>query len=1005
MPNVFKQPVILEDDHTAHAPLLPGHQIPVDAVPLDTLNKSNLIKKTSDGLLLTAKMLISEKLPNALSVGTDGGLVASGGGGTGDPLDLISSDLPNMLIPGSDGKLLVPPFSGGGIADAPDNKLYGRTVGQWLEIKIIDPTTGMLRVDPMDQTVTQSANGVRVHVALRMEPGGVLQLVGKGAAGSEQVISAVSIPLYEFVDDVDIVDDPAGQPAGRYLKVVFRLTDGTTDTEYIPLDVLSGDVYTAGNAMIDIQDHEIFGRADADAGLTVGASGVTFAPGFVAMTDAERVKLSGLEPAQDYTAGNPAVAVDNVSHTISGVVDTAKHLVIGQSGVTVQSGYAIPDEVPADGAAYMRTRAAGAAEGTWAEYTPLPPGGTGMTSVNSVTVYVNSVSGDDTYTGLTAAQAFKTIRKVLEYINGLKASGSVAAANIVRIYASGSFSDLTIDASNFMGGSVVQTGSTVYERTMRIDGPATFSNIHIRGGNVALTNVTTTSVLEVFPGANVCLGGTITVGSRGVLVNPGGVLHVHSQGTTTIRTSGSTVTSVLYVKPEGKAYFGNSTAFTAPTAITLQTAFLQVDAGGEVVFTVAPTKSGTFTGKKFALAGDARVTLPGDVPMAYLNTYMPGSIDGVFTDQAITTIVGGKVLITDPIDAEQIANKRYVDSAVLESSSVSPYPEKTTITVFIDSVNGNDTNDGTASTKALKTTTEMMKRVNSICINSTSSDVFTFNITFYNGTFGVTTLDFSTIYGQAFYARSGGTYQANNRGFYPGVVASGVLHPTSRITTRITIYTGVVFTALAINGGGRYITIAGNSTATYVVNELSLVDGVFDVNGGIIGGAIYLSQLATMRIWRATCGGLFIGSGSIGYVYPQGTSTAADLTITGGAKFGKVLNESTLNTTAILVCPGGKFLAAPKHFVAGGLTTVETSRIAVSGNGNYFLYVGNGGEAHLGNCVFSGTYTGQRFVLCPGGIITSATTGGVTALNMQLPGTVNGVVEAGSYVVGGSVNV
>ena len=141
-----------------------------------------------------------------------------------------------------------------------DGKLYVRTVN------------AASVVDGNDKLLVISNDGSTVSTVLNMsynQTSGLLSLIGKNG---QTVATATVQSSGSVLESAAIVVNPAGQPAGTYLAMTFRLADGTLSTVYADLSALS-DVYTAG-AGIDITNYVISVKLDSTGGLTTTANGV-----------------------------------------------------------------------------------------------------------------------------------------------------------------------------------------------------------------------------------------------------------------------------------------------------------------------------------------------------------------------------------------------------------------------------------------------------------------------------------------------------------------------------------------------------------------------------------------------------------------------------------------------------------------------------------------------------------------------------------------------------------
>ena len=103
--------------------------------------------------------------------------------------------------------------------------------------------------------------------------------------------AAINIPKDLFVKSGEIVDNPADQPAGKYIKLTLQNQD---EPIYINVADLV-DAYTAGNGITISTTNEISAKVVAENGLSVGASGIAMAlasgTAAGAMSSADKGKL------------------------------------------------------------------------------------------------------------------------------------------------------------------------------------------------------------------------------------------------------------------------------------------------------------------------------------------------------------------------------------------------------------------------------------------------------------------------------------------------------------------------------------------------------------------------------------------------------------------------------------------------------------------------------------------------------------------------------------------
>ena len=103
--------------------------------------------------------------------------------------------------------------------------------------------------------------------------------------------AAINIPKDLFVKSGEIVDNPVGQPAGKYIKLTLQNQD---EPIYINVADLV-DAYTAGNGITISATNEVSAKVVAENGLSVGATGIAMALATTAaagaMSSADKGKL------------------------------------------------------------------------------------------------------------------------------------------------------------------------------------------------------------------------------------------------------------------------------------------------------------------------------------------------------------------------------------------------------------------------------------------------------------------------------------------------------------------------------------------------------------------------------------------------------------------------------------------------------------------------------------------------------------------------------------------
>lgn len=162
------------------------------------------------------------------------------------------------------------------------------------------PTVG-IKLDPATgNAATLGAAGLMVTIPEVTVP--VYDIVKDADSGDYAAIyhltkdgvntgAAINIPKDLFVKSGEIVDNPAGQPAGKYIKLTLQNQDGPI---YINVADLV-DAYTAGNGITISTTNEISAKVVAENGLSVGASGIAMAlasgTAAGAMSSADKGKL------------------------------------------------------------------------------------------------------------------------------------------------------------------------------------------------------------------------------------------------------------------------------------------------------------------------------------------------------------------------------------------------------------------------------------------------------------------------------------------------------------------------------------------------------------------------------------------------------------------------------------------------------------------------------------------------------------------------------------------
>ena len=161
--------------------------------------------------------------------------------------------------------------------------------------------------------------------------------------GTENVGVPINIPKDLFVESGEIVDNPTGQPEGKYIKLTLQ---NQTEPIYINVADLV-DAYTAGNGITISNTNVVSANVSAGNGLSVDASGIKMAVASAdsagAMSSADFTKLSGIE------AGAQKNTVTSVNGSIGAVTITVPtkvtDLTDAANYATVTSVNAVADDV------------------------------------------------------------------------------------------------------------------------------------------------------------------------------------------------------------------------------------------------------------------------------------------------------------------------------------------------------------------------------------------------------------------------------------------------------------------------------------------------------------------------------------------------------------------------------------------------------------------------------------------------------------------------------------
>lgn len=166
------------------------------------------------------------------------------------------------------------------------------------------PTVG-IKLDPAaGNAATLGAAGLMVTIPEVTVP--VYDIVKDADSGDYAAIyhltkdgtntgAAINIPKDLFVKEGKVVDNPTGQPAGKYIELTLQ---NQTNPIYINVADLV-DAYTEGNGITISGTNEISAKVVAANGLSVDASGIAMAlasgTANGAMSSAQFTKLSGID--------------------------------------------------------------------------------------------------------------------------------------------------------------------------------------------------------------------------------------------------------------------------------------------------------------------------------------------------------------------------------------------------------------------------------------------------------------------------------------------------------------------------------------------------------------------------------------------------------------------------------------------------------------------------------------------------------------------------------------
>ncbi len=208
------------------------------------------------------------------------------------------------------------------------------------------PTVG-IKLDPASgNAATLGAAGLMVTIPEVTVP--VYDIVKDADSGDYAAIyhltkdgtntgAAINIPKDLFVKEGKVVDNPIGQPAGKYIELTLQ---NQTNPIYINVADLV-DAYTPGNGITISATNEVSAKVVAANGLSVDASGITMAlasgTANGAMSSDQFTKLSGIDTgatANTITLNGTATKTPSFYAPITGGT-AGQQLVSGGDGAPV----------------------------------------------------------------------------------------------------------------------------------------------------------------------------------------------------------------------------------------------------------------------------------------------------------------------------------------------------------------------------------------------------------------------------------------------------------------------------------------------------------------------------------------------------------------------------------------------------------------------------------------------------------------------------------------------
>ena len=239
----------------------------------------------------------------------------------------------------------------------------------------------------------------------------------------ENVGEAINIPKDLFVESGEIVENPAGQPEGKYLKLVLRNQTGPV---YINVADLV-DAYTPGNGIAISGNNQVSAKVVAANGLSVDTDGIKMglasdtAAG--AMSSADKGKLDLIDEgatANTITLNGAATANPSFYAPVGGGT-AGQYLVSGGTGVaptwtnlpTILKKYSAQNgSLTAAGGAFTWTIAAathGISDPTSVQLFESATGAMVMADITTYATGVTIVINDTTGAGTLAANTYRVV--------------------------------------------------------------------------------------------------------------------------------------------------------------------------------------------------------------------------------------------------------------------------------------------------------------------------------------------------------------------------------------------------------------------------------------------------------------------------------------------------------------------------------------------------------------------------------------------------------------------